>query len=220
MKKNEQLYEKPNHEHYMACRTRKLQIERFSKKVFVCMLIESVVLLFMFIFGLWLSALSWIPSLCGKPFTIANIAVHSVEIILLPVFAIIGCGKYKICDLILFGINCLIVIGCFFGGLKTVNTFPFLVGIIGVIITYPSISAYFDYQQLMNIEGFPQFNNLLANAEDNAEYKSYYFERAKNKVDEDEEMPVPTETIKQEVSTSQYAYMDDILQINDSENNF
>lgn len=222
MKKNEQLYEKPNHEHYMACRTRKLQIDRFSRKVFVCMLIEAVVLLFMFIFGLWLSALSWIPSLCGEPFTIANIAVHSVEIILLPVFAIIGCGKYKICDLILFGINCLIVIGCFFGGLKTVNTFPFLIGITGTILTYPSINAYLDYNQLMQTEGFPQFNNLLASAEDNPEFVSDYSKQYHNKDTEKKFISVPEESPPdiQPISTTKSAYMDDIPQINNSENNF
>ncbi len=127
------------------------------------------------------------------------------------VLGILGQVVNKIFDVIIFAVNCIIVISCLFAGIGSFYVFlPFFMGIVAVLLTFPSISAYFDYRQLSETEGFPNFSDILAYAEDNAEYKSYYFERAKNKIDEDEEMPVPTETVKQEFSQSKSAHMDDI----------
>lgn len=222
MKVNEKLVEQPQHAHYLVCLQRKKEIDRFCRKVFFYSIAEAVILFAMTLFGLWLSVLSWIPSLCGEPFTMPNITAYLIEIILLPVIAFLGCEKNKICTVIFFAIQCLIVIGCFFGGLKTVNTFPFLIGITGTILTYPSISAYLDYRQLMQTEGFPQFNNFLADAEDNPEFVSDYSKQYYNKDSERTFIPVPEKTNPdiQPVSTAESAYMDDIPQINNSENNF
>lgn len=222
MRINEKLSEQPEHAHYLVCLKRKKEIDKFCRKVFAYSIAEAVTFFAMMLFGLWLSALSWIPSLCGEPFTMPNILAYLIEIILLPVIALLGCGKNKICTLIFFAVQCLIVIGCFFGGLKTVNTFPFLIGIIGTIITYPSISAYLDYNQLMQTEGFPQFNNLLADAEDNPEFVSDYSKQYHNKDTEKKFISIPEESSPdiQPISTAKSAYMDDIPQINNSENNF
>lgn len=222
MRINEKLSEQSEHAHYLVCLKRKKEIDRFCRKVFAYSIVEAVTFFAMILFGLWLSALSWIPSLCGEPFTMPNISAYLIEIILLPVIALLGCGKNKIFTLIFFAVQCLIVIGCFFGGLKTVNTFPFLIGIIGTIITYPSISAYLDYNQLMQTEGFPQFNNLLADAEDNPEFVSDYSKQYHNKDTEKKFISVPEESSPdiQPISTAKSAHMDDIPQINNSENNF
>lgn len=213
MKKNEQLAEKPNHEHYMACNTRKLQIDRFSKRVFIYTSIECAVMICMTLAGINIGAFSWLPSLCGggDPFNINYIILQSVEIMAMFIFGILGQVVNKIFDVIIFAVNCIIVISCLFAGIGSFYVFlPFVMGIVAILLTFPSINAYFDYRQLSETEGFPNFSNFLAYAEDNAEYKSYYFERAKNKIDEDEEMPVPTETVKQEISQSKSAHMDDI----------
>lgn len=222
MRINEKLIEQPKHAHYLVCLNRKTEIDRFCHKLFIFSITEAVIFLVMMSFGLWLSALSWIPSLCGKEFTMPNIAAYLIEIILLPVLALISCGKNKICILILFAIQCLVVIGCFFGGLKTINTFPFLIGIIGVFITYPSINAYLDYRQLMKTEGFPQFNNFLADADDNPEFVSSYGKEYYKKGSEKTFINIPEKPSLdiQHISKSESAYMDDIPLINDnSENN-
>ncbi len=211
MKINEKLIEQPNHAHYLACLQRKKDIEKFCRKIFFFSIAESAVFAVMIMFGLWLSALSWIPSLCGEPFTIPNIFAYAVEIILLPVIAFAGCGKYKICTVIFFAIQCIIVIGCFLGGFRTVNTFPFLIGIIGSVTASPSISAYLDYRQLMHTEGFPQFNNLLADTDDNPEFVSDYSKQYYSNENKDF-IPVPEKTNPniQPVSTSEKIYMDDL----------
>ncbi|MCM1132549.1 MAG: hypothetical protein NC340_03665 [Ruminococcus flavefaciens] len=218
MKINENFAEQPNHAHYMACLKRKGEIDSFSRKVFFYTIAESAVFLVMIFFGLWLSALSWIPSLCGEPFTMPNITAYFAEIILIPVIALAGCGKYKICDIILFAVHCVIILGCFFGGLKTLNTFPLAIGVIGAVVTYPSISAYLDYRQLMQTEGFPQFNNLLAQAEDNPEFISDYSKEYHNKGTDDMFIQIPDSPVAdmQSVSTAKSAYMDDININNDS----
>lgn len=213
MKKNEQLAEKPNHEHYMVCRARKAEIDRFSKKVFVYTSIECAVMICMTLAGINIGAFSWLPSLCGggDPFNINYIILQSVEIMAMFIFGILGQVVNKIFDVIIFAVNCIIVISCLFAGIGSFYVFlPFVMGIVAILLTFPSINAYLDYCQLSETEGFPNFNDILAYAEDNAEYKSYYFERAKNKIDEDEEMPIPTETVKQEFSQSKSAHMDDI----------
>ncbi|MDE6519485.1 MAG: hypothetical protein K2K91_03365 [Ruminococcus sp.] len=213
MKKNEQLAEKPNHEHYMVCRTRKAEIDRFSKKVFVYTSIECAVMICMTLAGINIGAFSWFPSLCGggDPFNINYIILQSVEITAMFIFGILGQVVNKIFDVIIFAVNCIIIISCLFAGIGSFYVFlPFVMGIVAILLTFPSINAYLDYRQLSETEGFPNFSDILAYAEDNAEYKSYYFERSKNKIDEDEEMPIPTETVKQEFSQSKSAHMDDI----------
>lgn len=219
MRINQELAEQDGHAHYLVCLKRKNEIDRLCKKVFFYSIAEAVVFSAMMMFGLWLSALSWIPSLCGEPFTIPNIMATLVEIILLPVIALLGCGNKKICTLVFFVIQCIIVLGCFFGGLKTVNTFPFLIGIIGVIIAYPSISAYLDYRQLMNTEGFPQFSNRIADADDNPEFVSYYSKQYHNKDGDISFVPVPEKPSPDIQKTSEKsAYMDDVPIINISDN--
>lgn len=208
---NEKLTEQENHAHYMNCLQRKKEIDKFCHKVFFFSIAESAVLLTMMMFGLWLSALSWLPDICGEPFSMQNIFAYLIEFILLPVIAFIGCGKNKICTLIFFAIQCLIILGCFFGGLKTVNTFPFLIGLIGTIVSYPSISAYLDYNQLMKTEGFPSFNNFLANAEDNPEFVSDYSRQYHNKGTDDMFVDIPEKPSPDIQKVSQNsAYMDDI----------
>lgn len=213
MKINEKLAEQPEHSHYIVCLKRKKEIDRFCRKIFVYSIAEAIIFIIMISFGLWLSALSWLPSVCGEPFTIINITVYLLEIILLPVLAFIGCIKYKICNVILFAVHCLIIIGCFFGGLQTVNTIPFAIGIIGTIINYPSISAYLDYQQLMQTEGFPQFNNFLADADDNPEFVSDYIKEYYNKDNKKTFIQVPEKPSPdiQQNLTETFAYMDDIV---------
>lgn len=208
---NEKLAEQENHAHYMACLQRKTAIDKFCRKVFYLSIAETVILLVMMMFGLWLSAFSWIPDICGKQFTLPNIFAYIIEFILLPLIAFMGCGKKKIYTLIFFAVQCLMVIGCFFGGLKTINTFPFLIGLIGIIVSYPSISAYFDYNQLMQTEGFPHFNNFLADADDNPEFVSDYSRQYHNKGSDDMFVDIP-DTPSPDIPniSEKSAYMDDI----------
>lgn len=218
MRINSEIAEQPDHAHYLACLKRKREIDRFCRKIFVFSIAEAVILLSMVFFGLWLSALSWIPSLCGEPFTMPNISAYFLELVLLPVIALLGCGKNKIFCLVFFAVQCLIVIGCFFGGFKTVNTFPFLIGIIGTVVAYPSINAYLDYSQLEKTEGFPQFSNFLADADDNPEFISDYSRQYHSNDSERTFIPAPEKPSPdiQKVSAKS-AYMDDIPQIKNPE---
>lgn len=208
---NEKFAEQENHAHYTACLQRKTAIDKFCRKIFYFSAAEAVVMFIMMMFGLWLSAFSWIPNLCGEPFTLPNIFAYTAEFILLPVTALIGCGKKKVCTLIVFAIQCLIAAGCFFGGLKTVNTIPFLIGLIGIIVSFPSVSAYLDYNQLMQTEGFPHFNNFLANADDNPEFVSDYSRQYHNRGGDDMFVDIPDAPSPDIPKVSEKsAYMDDI----------
>lgn len=210
MRINENLKEKPQHGHYTACLSRLQVIERFSKKILWFTIAESVVLFFFTVADIWMSALSFIPSLFDDPL---YIFVQTAEIILLDVLAFTACSKYKISSVILFIVHCLIIIGCFAGGIRTLNTFPFLIGIIGAVVNYPSISAFLDYRQLTQTEGFPQFSLVLADADDNPEFISDYGEEYHKKTEEKMFIPVPEKSDSgiQPVSTSVPAQMDDIM---------
>ncbi|MDE5853922.1 MAG: hypothetical protein K2H19_02530, partial [Ruminococcus sp.] len=175
-------------------------------------IITGIIMALMTAFGFPLSIVSLIPSLFGDAFNACYLICQWSEIILIAVIAGIGCGKYKFCHLILFAIYCFIILGCFIGGVKMINSIPFAIGIIGIIITYPSISAFFDYRQLMNTEGFPYFNHLFALAEDNPVYKPQYINKYYRKP-EDNKMPAPSGTVNNEmlkVSVSENDIMPEI----------
>lgn len=212
MKINENLTELPEHGHYSVCLARKEQIDKLSIKILIYTIITGIIMALMTAFGFPLSAVSLIPSLFGDAFNAYYLICQWSEIILLAVIAGIGCGKYKFCQLILFAIYCFMILGCFISGVKMIDSIPFAIGVIGVIITYPSISAFLDYRQLMNTEGFPYFNHLFAQAEDNPVYKPQYINKYHGKT-EDSEMPAPSDAVNNEmmkVSVSESDIMPEI----------
>ncbi len=198
MKINKNLAELPEHGHYSACLERKKEIDKLSIKILIYTVITGIIMALMTAFGLPLSAVSFIPSLFGDAFNASYLICQWSEIILLAVIAGIGCGKYKFCQLMLFAVYFLIILGCFTGGVKMIDSISFVIGIIGVIITYPSISAFLDYRQLMNTEGFPYFSCLLAQADDNPVYKPQYINKY-NRQPTDMKMPAPSEPVNSEM---------------------
>lgn len=198
MKINENLTELPEHGHYSACLERKEEIDKISGKILIYAIITGIIMALMTAFGLPLSAVSFIPSIFGDAFNACYLICQWSEIILLAVIAGIGCGKYKFCQLILFTVYCLMILGCFISGVKMIDSIPFAIGAIGVIITYPSISAFLDYRQLMNTEGFPYFSYLFAQTNDNPVYKPQYINKYHSQP-EDRKMPAPSESVNSEM---------------------
>lgn len=178
---NKYLAEQPEHGHYIVCLQRLKAIERLSKRIFVFTIIEAIAMGFMTIFGLHIGVISIVASLFGGTFSIGYLSVQILEIITIPLLAFDSCGKHKLYNIIVFAIHCIIIMFCLFEGFQGIMTDVFLIGLIGAIITYPSINAYFDYEQLKQTEGFPYFSNFLANAEDNPEYVSDYQKKYKRK---------------------------------------
>lgn len=200
MKINENLTELPEHAHYSVCLERKKQIDRLSSRIFIFSIITGIIMALMTFFGLPLSAVSLIPSLFGDKFNAYYLIFQWSEIILLAVIAGIGCGKYKVCQLVLFAVYCFIIIGCFISGIKMVDSIPFAIGTAGVIITYPSISAFLDYRQLSETEGFPYFSRIFAQHEDNPVYKSQYIDNYHGGTENDCNMPAPSAAVKNEMT--------------------
>lgn len=159
--KNELLSELPGKEHYTVCCKRKKEIDRISKLIFVYTIISGAFMLLFTFLAFPVRALSWIPSIFGDSTSAGFIIIQCAEILIMAVLGFMNCLKFKISGIILFFIYSIMMIACFVGGIKAVNSFSFIFAAAGVFVTFRSFTCYSDYKQLEQTEGFPYFNDLL-----------------------------------------------------------
>lgn len=169
---NEKLRVQPNHEHYTACCSRMTAIKKISLRIMIITLAASAFMIILSLFGVDLSVLSIIPGLFGDKYSALYFFAQCFELIVMAIISILGCMRYKICDVILFVIYALMVIYSF---LTHMTPAPMIIGGIGVIFSWQSISAMLDYNQLEETEGFPHFLVVLADKDDfRSQYEKQY----------------------------------------------
>lgn len=166
---NEKLLEKPDHGHYSVCLFRMNTIESYCRRCFFYTAAVCVLMLVLTIFTLRFNIISLIPNLFGDGTTVAANFVQSAILIGIVIIAGMATGSYKIFSVIIFLLYASMTVSCVFtDNFSDIFTFP--IGAIGSALTFRSLGYYLDYVQLSGTEGFPLFNERLAEQEENSEY--------------------------------------------------
>lgn len=193
MKFNEELAEKPDHAHYPVCLSRKLEIEAFCQKCFFYTLLACLLMIILTMFTVRFNIISLIPNLIGDGTMVGANFVQVLILLSMIGMAGLAVGKYKFLNIILFLIYFAMAVSCFFN-MKFSNFFTMPIGLFGIALTFKSFGAYCDYKQLSKTEGFPFFNERLAEQTENSSYKSRYEEEYHQTVKK--EMPVPQQNVQ------------------------
>ena len=168
---NQELLELPDHGHYPKCLQRKDEIDKNSMLVLRYTILVGVFSLLFTMCTFKLVVISWIPMLIGDTTDILALFVQILIVLMIPLAALMNCGKHKIFGMILFGFY---IAQALFGFLNmksnTADIFSFIFGLGGIITSFRTVSDYLDWNQLMETEGFPHFNLRVAEQLDNPEY--------------------------------------------------
>lgn len=169
---NKKLEEKPDHGHYADCLSRKLEIDKNALQLLKYTLSMCIGMILCTLFSLRFAVISWIPSLLGESTDVAPLFTQLLILVLIAVLAMLNCGRWKICGIILTGLFIAMVIFGNIGLVHDSNTdlFTVLLGVFGIIRSYMSVPDYLDWNQLSETEGFPQFNLRFAEQNDNPNY--------------------------------------------------
>lgn len=192
----------PDHSHYTVCSDRITVINEKGKRAFYFTFIVALLLSAGSMFNVRFNILSILSDLMvgygdvGSFGLILSGMLNIISSVLLILLAVFGKSKYKFCNVILFSIYFSMFISCFmdFGKRKS-DIFAIAIGIAGMYIYFPLLSAWRDYKAISNAEGFPYFSERFTNQLENPEYKSDY-----NEEYADEEKPM--EEIEKELSDS------------------
>ena len=170
---NKKLEEKPDHGHYAVCLSRKLDIDRNATQLLKYTLSMCIGMIICTIFMLRFAVISWIPSLLGESTEVAPLFTQLLIIALIALLAMLNCGRWKICGVILTGIFAAMVI---FGNIglaredSSTDLITVLLGAFGIVRSFMSVPDYLDWKQLSETEGFPLFNIRFAVQNDNPDY--------------------------------------------------
>lgn len=165
MRINEDIAEKPDHLHYPACLGRKNEIDKRSFEIFAVTSLSCLLLSFCSLIGMKFTVPYIIPEiLCGTDAVKASF-VQIAEFILLAGFSLIGCTKYKICDVIVLMTNILFFSITLITRDNPGDALLLIASGYGIFKSYDSFSLMRDYDQLRNTEGFPAFSLILAEYE-------------------------------------------------------
>lgn len=172
MKTNPELEEQPDHGHYPACSGRLQDITNYCNRLLYSTIIIGGMLFMVTMLGIRLRVISWIPSLFGEPDGLLPYFLRLVFCIGLIVLAALGCGRFKICNVVLLVIYTVMtvvpVIDC-------EGIFDVMIAILGAVGMYRSAKAYSyykDYNQLIETEGFPHFNQRYIEQVENGKHRA------------------------------------------------
>ena len=162
--KNPVLEEKPDHAHYPACRGRLEAIEKNGFRLLIYTLIASFLLAVLSIMGNPIQVVGWIPLLISNSPESLSVGLCFLQALIslsLAVLAFFGCGRRKILHLVLLLIYGAMFISCLVYRYTVLDIFTFIIGGMGILFGYNSYADYFDYKQISETEGFPQFSLIL-----------------------------------------------------------
>lgn len=175
MRANHDLDEQPNHGHYSACLGRKAEIDSGCRKTFFYTVFASAVFIVLTIYTLRIAVISWLPAMLGESTEVGPYFLQIFLILCLLLVAALGCSKYKIFHVLLFLIYALMVfVAAVFHPYGISDVISLVIGAGGAATTFRSYSAFMDYRQLEQTEGFPHFNERYTNQVENGSYSSTY----------------------------------------------
>lgn len=170
-KKNEALAEKPDYAHYPICRGRLDAINHMSANIFKFTVLASLLMMIFSIFSIPMHVVGWIPMM----FTMEDVKM-GMEISfgfrqmlicsLLIVISALGCTRHKFFNIIMLAIYALMLIFSLFVRLTVFDILTTLIGAFGTGFSIGAISAYRDYKQLRETEGYPIFSINLSEYDD------------------------------------------------------
>ncbi len=161
-KKNPELAEKPNHLHYPICRGRLDAIKATSQDIMTYTMVTSVILALLSLVQAPIHVVGWIPLMytdISESRMLGNSgAIIQALICIVPfVMGALGYGNRKFFHVILFFYYMLMFGFSIFIRLSAFDIISVFIGGIGLVKTYPILSAYPDFKQLRNTEGYPMF---------------------------------------------------------------
>lgn len=172
----------PDRSHYTPCSDRLTQINEIGKRAFYYTFIVALLLSAGSMFNIKFNILSLLSDLTtgrnssNSTGVILSGMLNIITSLFLILMAILGRSKYKFCHVFLFSIYLAMPISCLmdFGG-RSSDIITFGLGIAGVYIYFPTLSAWRDYKYISHVEGFPYFSERFAQQLENSKYKSEHY---------------------------------------------
>lgn len=171
---NPELSEQQNHGHYPVCLGRKTAIEKYCRRIFGYAFFSCIIMSVFTLFGVNFAVISWIPSLLGQPYEVSHILTQLAILIGMLIISAFGCGQRKFYNVILLVIYLAVTVISLFSEETISRICGFIIGAAGVLTCYKAPFVMLEYNQLMQTEGFPLFNEHLAEQEENRIYKSIH----------------------------------------------
>ncbi|MDO4863044.1 MAG: hypothetical protein Q4A05_02640 [Ruminococcus sp.] len=165
--------ELPDHGHYAVCASRKAAIDTFSRNVFVYTAGVSLVMLFITYCGAAMPLVSWIPSLFSSSTSVPFLFTQTAELIFVTAMSFLAFFRWKVIHIGLFIGYALLVLASFLSS-SAIGIITFIIGVIGVVLTFPCFKVYADYQQLVRTEGWPHFSLHYIESMEHPTYTSRY----------------------------------------------
>ena len=178
---NEDLREKPNHAHYPICRGRMGDIESNSHKIFFFTLFACVIMAFLSILCIPMHVVGWIPMIFNSE-EISKGAFHLslgfgfsqvLSCAAIVVIAALNMGKRKVCGVVMLIIYGALLLSSLLASLTGFDVVTTIFGILGLYYSRDTIRDKRDYEQLSKTEGFPLFNVILAEYDDQKNQQPY-----------------------------------------------
>ncbi len=183
MSSEDKYREMPDHGHYIICSDRITAINEKGKKAFYYTFITALLLSAGSMFGIRFNILSILSDLIvGRGSTnsfgmILSGMLNILSSLFLILLAVFGKAKYKFCNVILFSMYLAMPISCLMNiGGRSSDIITIALGVGGIIIYFPMLSAWRDYKVISRTEGFPYFSERFTHQLENPDYKSNYRE--------------------------------------------
>lgn len=171
----------PDHSHYTLCSDRMTVINEKGKKAFYYTFIVALILSAGSMFNVRFNVLSLMSDLMVGRGAVSSFGLilsgmlNILSSLFLILLAVLGKAKYKFCNVILFSMYLAMPIACLmdFGG-RSSDILTISMGIAGVWVYFPMLSAWRDYKVISKTEGFPYFSERFTSQIENPDYKTDY----------------------------------------------
>ncbi len=171
--RSEMFAEMPDHKHYPVCMGRMNTIKTYGTKCFFYTMAVCFFMGLLTVFGMRFNIISFIPNLIGEPADVGANIVQGIILLGITVMSAFAAGKMKVLGVLLNVLYILMMFSCMFTN-KPSDVFTFFIGAIGTAMTFRATGYWLDYQLLSQTEGFPHFNERLAEQDEVTEYEEYY----------------------------------------------
>ncbi len=188
MRTNDKLAESPDHSHYPVCLGRLNAINAYSRRIFFYTAGACILMFIFTIFTVRFNIISVIPNLFGDGTTVAANFVQTLVLLLMVFMAWLGAMDKKIFDVILFAVYAAMFISVLFTN-NAWDLLTLIIGAAGTALTFRSYGNYCDFEQLVHTEGYPFFNERLAQQEENNSYSAQYEEEYRSHENKSMENP-------------------------------
>lgn len=165
--------EKPEHKHYPVCLGRMNTIKAYGTKCFFYTMAVCFFMGVLTVFGMRFNIISFIPNLIGEPADVTANIVQGVILVGITVMSAFAAGRMKVFGVLLNVLYILMMLSCLFTNQRS-DVFTFFIGAVGTAFTFRATGYWLDYQVLSQTEGFPLFNERLADQDEVSEYEEYY----------------------------------------------